>query len=402
MAGRKPAASSRTHDQECAFLQAILERPDDDTPRLVYADWLEEHGDADRGRFIRVQCELAALPADDPRRPEAQSRQDALLTDDEARWRSALPTFPGVTWDGRWHRGFPETITVSDSAVFHAVAEHIFPVVPVRCLRFKKLTARDSPAVMESPHLARVSWLNLRGCIGIRPPGARALAASAHLARLTTLDLTRNYIGPTGAEALAASPHLTRLTTLELTRNAIETAGAQALAGWPGLATVSRLTLGINKIRTEGIRALAASPHVARLRSLELRLNFHDDEAAEALASSPHLAELCELDLANNQHIKTRGIEALVTSPHLTRLTKLGMHQNYVGDAAVVSLASRPEAARFTHLDLNLNHIGDVGARALADSPYLANLQFLDLGNNLIGDTVRQALRDCFGARVRL
>jgi len=42
-----------------AFLQAIRDSPDDDTPRLVFADWLTENGDADRAEFIRVQCELA-------------------------------------------------------------------------------------------------------------------------------------------------------------------------------------------------------------------------------------------------------------------------------------------------------------------------------------------------------
>jgi uncharacterized protein (TIGR02996 family) len=42
-----------------AFLQEIILHPDDDTPRLVYADWLDEHGDPDRAEFIRIQCELA-------------------------------------------------------------------------------------------------------------------------------------------------------------------------------------------------------------------------------------------------------------------------------------------------------------------------------------------------------
>jgi uncharacterized protein (TIGR02996 family) len=51
-----------------AFLQAILSSPDDDTPRLAYADWLEEHGRSERAAFIRVQCQLARLPDDDPRR----------------------------------------------------------------------------------------------------------------------------------------------------------------------------------------------------------------------------------------------------------------------------------------------------------------------------------------------
>jgi uncharacterized protein (TIGR02996 family) len=44
------------------FLQDIIEHPEDDTPRLIYADWLEDHGDPDRATFIRIQCELAAPP----------------------------------------------------------------------------------------------------------------------------------------------------------------------------------------------------------------------------------------------------------------------------------------------------------------------------------------------------
>jgi uncharacterized protein (TIGR02996 family) len=47
---------------EAAFLAAIIERPDDDVPRLVFADWLDEHGQPERAEFIRVQVELAALP----------------------------------------------------------------------------------------------------------------------------------------------------------------------------------------------------------------------------------------------------------------------------------------------------------------------------------------------------
>lgn len=43
------------------FLPAILATPDDDGPRLVFADWLEEQGDVDRAEFIRVQCRLAEL-----------------------------------------------------------------------------------------------------------------------------------------------------------------------------------------------------------------------------------------------------------------------------------------------------------------------------------------------------
>lgn len=44
-----------------ALLATILAHPDDDLPRLVFADFLEESGDAERAEFIRVQCELARM-----------------------------------------------------------------------------------------------------------------------------------------------------------------------------------------------------------------------------------------------------------------------------------------------------------------------------------------------------
>ncbi len=52
-----------TTDQHAGFIAAIRADPDDDTLRLIYADYLDETGQAERGEFIRVQVELAGLPA---------------------------------------------------------------------------------------------------------------------------------------------------------------------------------------------------------------------------------------------------------------------------------------------------------------------------------------------------
>jgi uncharacterized protein (TIGR02996 family) len=46
---------------EKGLLQAILDAPVDDVPQLVYADWLDDHGDSERAEFIRPQCRLARL-----------------------------------------------------------------------------------------------------------------------------------------------------------------------------------------------------------------------------------------------------------------------------------------------------------------------------------------------------
>ncbi len=44
------------------LLADILENPGDDTPRLVYADWLEDHGQDAAGRFIRRQIQNDGAP----------------------------------------------------------------------------------------------------------------------------------------------------------------------------------------------------------------------------------------------------------------------------------------------------------------------------------------------------
>src|SRR5215216_4626617 len=55
-----------------ALLAAIRAAPDDDAPRLVYADWLDEHGQPERAEFIRVQCALARRDSPALRRREAE------------------------------------------------------------------------------------------------------------------------------------------------------------------------------------------------------------------------------------------------------------------------------------------------------------------------------------------
>lgn len=41
------------------LLQAVLDNPADDGPRLVFADWLEEQGESARADFIRIQIAMA-------------------------------------------------------------------------------------------------------------------------------------------------------------------------------------------------------------------------------------------------------------------------------------------------------------------------------------------------------
>lgn len=72
-----------------AFLKAIREQPDDEGPRLMYADWLEERGDP-RGEFIRIQCELAHTAENTPRWQRLTERERALLRRHGVEWAGPL------------------------------------------------------------------------------------------------------------------------------------------------------------------------------------------------------------------------------------------------------------------------------------------------------------------------
>jgi uncharacterized protein (TIGR02996 family) len=92
------------HDD--AFLLAILESPDDDTPRLVYSDWLEEHGQSDRAEFVRVQVALAGLPPDDQRQKELEAKERQLLEENREEWLGPLR---GVVEKAEFRWGFVES-----------------------------------------------------------------------------------------------------------------------------------------------------------------------------------------------------------------------------------------------------------------------------------------------------
>ncbi|WNG37175.1 TIGR02996 domain-containing protein [Archangium violaceum] len=53
--------------EEQVLLRAVLDAPQEDAPRLAYADGCARWGDSDRAEFIRVQCELGRMNWGEPR-----------------------------------------------------------------------------------------------------------------------------------------------------------------------------------------------------------------------------------------------------------------------------------------------------------------------------------------------
>jgi uncharacterized protein (TIGR02996 family) len=84
------------------FLTALAERPGDDTLRLVYADWLDEHGQPDRAAFLRLEVQLRRAE----RGPGWFALCRAFLRAADATpddWREVVsrPRLPGAKWQRR-------------------------------------------------------------------------------------------------------------------------------------------------------------------------------------------------------------------------------------------------------------------------------------------------------------
>jgi len=84
-----------------ALLAAIRQAPDDDAPRLIYADWLDEHGQPERAEFIRVQIELARNES-----PALRKREAELL---ELNYRAFAGDFAWPVFQFRFVRGLIKT-----------------------------------------------------------------------------------------------------------------------------------------------------------------------------------------------------------------------------------------------------------------------------------------------------
>jgi uncharacterized protein (TIGR02996 family) len=109
-------------DDERSLLAAIAADPEDDEPRIVYADWLLQAGDP-RGELIAVQCALERS-----RTPELAARERVLLERHEAEWLARAGLAAG---EGRLHRGFIERVEASAARV----AASIDRIVELPCLR---------------------------------------------------------------------------------------------------------------------------------------------------------------------------------------------------------------------------------------------------------------------------
>ncbi len=414
--------------QHNALYRAICAEPDEDTPRLAYADLIEEEGDAARAHFIRTQVALACAEEYDAAYIAAkQTNPDAFHG-----WGMAH-TLPKVPGGYGWHkfefrRGFPWKAGVLSLSAFVGDGAAVFEAAPIQALDVDTRDRPDLTALADWPHLARIRRLEFSlgrfgadamirlatspnttelkelafEFDGITAAGLEALAISDLFPRLESLELRSNVIPPALlVDALAAAHRPGTLDRLSLSSNRITRYDAAHLFALPVLHGLRYLDVSDNRLDVQGVEALAESGALRGLRVLRLNRTYPGVPGVRALADTNGLAGVRSLDLSANR-LGPVAIKLVSESGMARGLRVLNLSNNPVGDAGVMALANSRSLSSLLALDLTDADLTDAGAFALAESPYLDSLLRLDLKTHsatgrVFGDEARTALKERFG-----
>jgi uncharacterized protein (TIGR02996 family) len=394
-----------------ALLQGIAADPADDAPRLIYADWLDEHGQPERAEFIRVQIELARS-CTDARYLALRRREMELLEDHQGAWSGdELP--PGMTVEKHevrywprsgFRRGFPARVAAPLPA-FLSGGEHLAQL-PTEQLHIDDVTrgARSARSVLSRvarlaacPALASFPRLNLQYGSRMGPAGLAILLGSPYLPWLQELVLGPDVLGEEGARSLAYCERLVHLRRLDIRACRINTSGLRALLVSPYLGALEDVDLGGNNLNDEAAFALAAHVPGSPWRTLDVGHNEIGRLGLSALCHSRALSQVETLNLSSLMPAPRTWhgnvlIEDLVRAGLPTMLRRLRLHANKLTAAGIPLLVQHEQVGPLVELDLAINPFGAAGARALAASPHLAALEELAIYSTGLDDAAAEAL----------
>jgi uncharacterized protein (TIGR02996 family) len=308
---------------EDALLEACRWSPDDDAPRLVWADAVG----GDRGELVVIQCDLARGGLSPAEAAVRRRRERELLDAHGDAWAG----LDGFQCEYELRRGFVEAIVI-DARTFARHGEEIFERAPL----LRSLTAVGLTATSGDPL-----------------DGLRALVDSPAFWRLHALDLHRVGVQ---AQAFDYDPGFDGRGD-EAARLLVDTGALAQLDGlglaWCGLTAV-------------GVHHLVASGQLAHLEQLWLR--EHDLGIDAILAVLARIPRVRSLDLYG-----ASDVEAIL--PALPPVAEL--HLSGAGDRVLAALGESRAAPTVEKLGLSIGALE--GAGAFRAFPRLRELDLRDV-----------------------
>lgn len=413
-----------------SFLRAILEDPENDLPRLAYADWLDEQGDP-RGELIRVQCELSPLTEEDERFHPLYKREQALLKLHKNEWLGPLADW---VQNAQFSRGFVENITLGANQFLDRKQE-IFSLTPIRGLKLTGMTTTHVTKFRTAPECSRLRelTLNIRKMTDLR---WEKLITAPRLASLKKLQI--NWMG-------MDMHHLNALTELSA-RGLQEFDFAFRERCWPWtfwdwgvlfrssvLSNLRSIAIHVNDLEHDFIQGVLSSTRFPYLQSLTVDHPYfgygyetrRKRKVFQWLGDHPRFRELPSLNLSLRGLTSSRSIVSLLfpqpdamqterlqlaVAPinaddanriaQMSRLTTLRLEHGGLGNEGVSILANSECLQNLRVLSLANNELTDKSAQTILESPYWNDLVILDLSRNALSKETKKALRKRFGTGV--
>jgi uncharacterized protein (TIGR02996 family) len=438
-----------------ALLAATVADPADDTIRLAYADCLEEHGNAARAAFIRLQIEAERHHPDSATRAALEAQTQALFADHWIDWWGEVCGEVGLPWPapkpasalGRIARGVglgkrPGTpYEPSGFAIRQRSRQRIGGWVSTT---FRRGFPEAVEIAVPFPR-----YENIRYTLGLWPPVSPlsslrvygpllSIVAGPHFDQVRTLELIDHDAAE--ARSLLASPQFApRLKNLTLLSGefADDQGVVEEFADQVGDEVMAlrgrRLTRLALQVWTDAAaHAVANAPHLTSLTALEVDIlpDSSEDSAGAGrrltmLARSPHLAGLRELKVVGG--LDAAGIEAVIRNPTWTGLRKLELDAHFwyesfapffwpttLGEleefrlagvrltvGLVQALAAWPPVKRVRHFALRGQYGGGVRPSELMDVVDPDRIETFALRMPELPASLVEALRNRFGERFR-
>jgi uncharacterized protein (TIGR02996 family) len=381
-----------------SFVAAIAAAPADDLPRLVFADWLDEHGEPDRAEFIRTQIQWHH--ADAEKRKQLDRRSADLFREHWPLWFGSfvLALDPNADlrrdfrrqsrngaetlqyWGSARHpgspvrtvqveRGFVKEVTLDLSAWGErASIADAFQLEPPTTLTCHDGLHSPVWSRFTDPALRRVSVLHIRQMWAwdLSAPESTALLEDPHLAGVREFSLDPDNPADNAPvmlplawlERFVRSSLAYRLTRLKLWR--LPTGGVVPLCR-PGRLRLEDLGVGMSVFTPNDVQRLGASELSQTVTKLELSCNVSDAVAA-ALARD-NWPKLTHLNLFHN-HLTAAVLPALAAAAFTPRLTQLNLSLNPLFDGTdlrgLERLAEALDPERLERLDLTDTGLTDV------------------------------------------
>ena len=383
-----------------ALYRNVVENRDDDAPRLVYADWLQENGDEPRAEFIRLQCRLAGMTPGDEGYFELRQRERELWSAYGHHWGGKVPhaSRHGMPFA----RGFLDRFTPPMGVLGLDLCLEVMPGSDY-CPGQQQLLSSDC-SVFTSPNFADVRRVSLNGLfVAASLPLASALRESPYSKGLVGLDFDSSVLrltdsdlavltepealpnlrelvfppasgfSPRGMSSILDAPWADHLKTFGFVRGDLKDGTAESLP--------SGSLPGVHTLRLQPGLTYPAGPVIRRnafpgLRAIDSTAVWDSPGLTALINGYPALREL-RLDGCDFR----RGCADALAGPGMAKLRSLTLRYSRLLAAEVARIAASPHLSSLLELDLSGNSLTRTALLALSGSDHLRGLMCLRLAS---------------------